>query len=60
MKVECPFCRRKIEVIDPGTSTPWLKRHRVGKAADVRGGQTRKTRCIGSMMGVRRDREVKR
>jgi hypothetical protein len=48
----CSFCRRRVKVIDPRTASPYLVKHRVGRNADRRGGQTPDTTCDGSLMAA--------
>lgn len=49
----CPDCGRLIRLLDTGTMMgrlKYFKRHRVGKGADLKGGQTPATPCPRSLM----------
>lgn len=54
MKTICPFCKRKIDVIDPASPgvTPWLKQHAMGKYAAMVAGVGASSRCMGSNMSL--------
>jgi len=55
----CVHCGRAIRVTDPGIgATPWLVPHRLGKAADLRGGDSPKGKCPGSLTGVDRSKFI--
>ncbi len=49
LRERCPFCGNRVEVMAGGAGfSAWLKRHRMGRGADIKGGQTPRTTCIGS------------